>query len=354
MSTALSAFNATDTSWDFRPAPRVTKTGPLFLSALFHWGLFGVLCTQFLIYISAFPRDPRRNRLFVYAVFTLEIIQTIILTKSYFDTFASGFGDPEAYDRTGAIWFSVPFMSGIVAFLAEIFYAMRLYLLSESYRVPIVVCVLAVIQAGGAISCAVVVKEARLFSQIPQAAFSITSGIWTGGSALCDIVIAYYMTRYLWKRRNVGTETTQLVVKRIIRMVLETGTVTAVVAVVLLVLTMLPNHVSYYQVPAAILALLYSNSMLALLNSRINLNACRDFDREPPPHTECQLAALRFCKSPRESGITGIHSMDPSMRGAGVVKHLSFATQDSQRISGPPKSYDGHMHNIEERSIGSK
>jgi hypothetical protein len=129
-----------------------------------------------VIYISAFPQDPRRNKLFVYAVFTLEIIQTIILTKSYFEIFASGFGDPEAYDRTGAIWFSVPFMSGIglypsfetlsdsgslpisgvksescvltipcipsiVAFLAEIFYALRLYLLSESYRVPIVVSV---------------------------------------------------------------------------------------------------------------------------------------------------------------------------------------------------------------------
>lgn len=36
---------------------------------------------------------------------------------------------------------------------------------------------LAVIQAGGAISCAVVVKEAHLFSQIPHAAFSITSGV---------------------------------------------------------------------------------------------------------------------------------------------------------------------------------
>lgn len=66
-----------------------------------------------MIYVSAFSHEPRRNRLFVYAVFTLEIVQTIILTKSYFEIFASGFGDSEAYDRTGAIWFSVPFMSGI-------------------------------------------------------------------------------------------------------------------------------------------------------------------------------------------------------------------------------------------------
>ena len=155
-----------------------------------------------------------------------------------------------------------------------------------------------------------------------------------------------------------GTQTTQLLVQRIIRMVLETGTVTgtfipatrlfscsslcihcrpAFFAVVLLVLTMLPDHISYYQVPAAMLALLYSNSMLALLNSRINLNACKEFGKEPPPQTECQLAALRFCKSPRESGITGINSIDPSMRTIGVTRHLSFLTEDSRRISGPAK-----------------
>ena len=46
-------------------------------------------------------------------VFTLEVVQTIILTKSFFDVFGYGFGEPESYDRVGAIWFSVSFLSGI-------------------------------------------------------------------------------------------------------------------------------------------------------------------------------------------------------------------------------------------------
>lgn len=62
-------------------------------------------------YITAFPQDIRRNRLFVYAIFALEIIQVVILTKSYFAIFASNFGDPQAYDRTGGLWFGAPFMS---------------------------------------------------------------------------------------------------------------------------------------------------------------------------------------------------------------------------------------------------
>lgn len=113
-----------------------------------------------VIYIGGFPLDPIRNKLFVYTVFTLEVVQTIILTKSYFDVFGYGFGQPAAYDHIGDIWFSVPFLSGVgrchlrycsifiiliisiflVAFLAEIFYAMRLHRLSQSMVVPIVVC----------------------------------------------------------------------------------------------------------------------------------------------------------------------------------------------------------------------
>lgn len=66
--------------------------------------------------MGGFARDPLRNKLFVYVVFTLEVVQTIILTKSFFDVFGYGFGDPGAYDRVGAIWFSVSFLSGIGLF----------------------------------------------------------------------------------------------------------------------------------------------------------------------------------------------------------------------------------------------
>lgn len=65
-----------------------------------------------VIYISGFPRDAMRNKIFVYIVMSLEITQTVILTKSYFDVFGYGFGDLEAYDHVGAIWFSISFLSG--------------------------------------------------------------------------------------------------------------------------------------------------------------------------------------------------------------------------------------------------
>jgi len=57
----------------------------------------------------------------------------------------------------------------------------------------------------------------------------------------------------------------------------------AMIAVLNLALTLLPGHPTYYQVPSALLAKTYSNSMMVLLNSRIKLGVMEtlqsdDFD----------------------------------------------------------------------------
>lgn len=47
--------------------------------------------------------------------------------------------------------------------------------------------------------------------------------------------------------------------------------ITAAVAIINLILSILPSKPSYYQVPSVILAKVYSNSMMAVLNSRMKL-----------------------------------------------------------------------------------
>lgn len=98
----------------------------------------------------------------------------------------------------------------------------------------------------------------------------------------------------------------------------------AVVAVIFLVLAALPNHHLYYQVPASVLALLYSNSMFALLNSRMHHNANTDSDTEPQPQCERQITALQFHKSTRESGVSDMTSMTDSNQRVEIGRHFSL------------------------------
>ncbi|KAF8956172.1 hypothetical protein BDZ97DRAFT_1764014 [Flammula alnicola] len=178
------------------PDDVVSKTGPRILGYLFHWGLFGVLSMQVYMYYLAFPRDPTRNKVFVYMVYALEVLQTVIITQSAFHVFGAGYGRFSDYDHVELAWFSVPVISGLVAFIAEIFYAYRISILSESYRVAGLIVTLATVQLIGAIATAVVLKDAVLFSRLLGPHFFITAAIWNGGSAVCDVIIAVCMTYY--------------------------------------------------------------------------------------------------------------------------------------------------------------
>jgi hypothetical protein len=65
------------------------------------------------MYYLAFPTDPKRNKFFVYSVFTLEVMQTIIITRSAFQIFAEGYGNLVIFDGIELGWFSVPIITGI-------------------------------------------------------------------------------------------------------------------------------------------------------------------------------------------------------------------------------------------------
>ena len=102
------------------------------LGYLFHWGLFGVLCVQVCepvphckffmsfktwhyvdMYYLAFPTDPKRNKCFVYSVFILEVMQTIMFTHTAFRIFGEGYGNLEIFHSIDLAWFSVPILTGI-------------------------------------------------------------------------------------------------------------------------------------------------------------------------------------------------------------------------------------------------
>ena len=104
----------------------------------------------------------------------------------------------------------------------------------------------------------------------------------------------------LSRRNATGVRSTQVLLRRIIRLVIGTGTVTgtyayppfditnekfiafaAAVAIINLVVTVLPSQPSYYTTTSEILAKVYSNSMMVVLNNRMRIGN----DVFPESHT---------------------------------------------------------------------
>lgn len=65
------------------------------------------------MYYLSFPNDPVRNKVLVYTIFALEVLQTIIVTISAYHVFASGYGNFTVYNAVELAWLDVPVISGI-------------------------------------------------------------------------------------------------------------------------------------------------------------------------------------------------------------------------------------------------
>ncbi|KAK0446133.1 hypothetical protein EV421DRAFT_1932795 [Armillaria borealis] len=104
---------------------------------------------------------------------------------------------------------------------------------------------------------------------------SIAVGIWCGTSALCDILIAICMTYHLM-RNNTSLRRTRMLITKLIRLIIETGTVTAVVALLNLILFFVFPHQTFYTTPAPFMPKLYANTVYMVLNSRFRIISGRD------------------------------------------------------------------------------
>ncbi|PBK86522.1 hypothetical protein ARMGADRAFT_882414, partial [Armillaria gallica] len=245
------------------------------VASLLHWGLFGTLSVQLYLYYLAFPKDRKFTKYLVYGIYVVEFVQTILVSHDIFATFGYGFGNIEALTAVHFNWLIVPIMSAVAAFVGQGFYAYRIFILSRSRTIPAFVTCLSLTSSVGAIITGVYSFEANDIIKLNNRKTSIA--IWCGGSALCDVVIAICMTYYASSfSLSLIFRQTRILVTKLVRLTIETGSVTAVVALLSLILFFVFPGQTFYSTPVFIMPKLYANTVYMLLNSRMRLMGGRD------------------------------------------------------------------------------
>ncbi|KAK0241046.1 hypothetical protein EDD85DRAFT_948138 [Armillaria nabsnona] len=254
-------------------------SGPLIIAFLLHWGLFGTLSVQLYLYYLAFPKDRKITKCLVYGVYIVEFVQTMLFTHDAFAMFGYGFGDIEALIRMNFNWLTIPIMSAAVAFVGQVFYAYRIFKLSKSRVVPIfVICVSLTSSVAGIITGAYCF-QADDVTELNSLKMYIATGIWNGASALCDIIIAICMTYYL-QRSTTCFRRTQMLVTKLIRLIVETGSVTGMYSAPSIVVARItpPTFGRCRSAQLYPFLCLYANTVLVVLNLRIRIVGGRDID----------------------------------------------------------------------------
>ncbi|KAK0483076.1 hypothetical protein EDD18DRAFT_1084315 [Armillaria luteobubalina] len=245
------------------------------LACLLNWGLFGTLSVQLYLYYLAFPKDKKFVKCLVYGIYIVELVQTILVAHSAFAIFGYGFGDMEVLIKMHFDWLVIPIMTAIVTLVGQCFYAYRIFILSRSRIIPAFVICVALTSFVAAVIAGVCVFQAENLAKIKDLRVSISMGISCGSYVLCDVVIAICMTYYLMQSKT-RFRRTQILVTKLIRLIIETGSLTAAVALVISILFFAFPHEAFYVTPALTISKLYSNAIYVILNSRIRIMGGRE------------------------------------------------------------------------------
>jgi len=251
----------------------VNVAGPLLIGYLLSWGLYGTLSVQVYIYYLAFPNDRLACKILVYGVHLIETLQAILVCHDAFASFVRGFDNFEVLTDMHFVWLTMPVLSGIVAFFVQLFYAFRVMTLSKSKVLSSFIALLAVTQVTGALVSGIEgIREGNLLRLTSRLEY-VSHGVFDITSGVCDIVIAISMAFYLSRMDSGSVKSTHAIVSKIIRLVVGTGALTAAVAItdISLYYSGTGKPTAWFLPPVILLGRLYSNSMMVIFNSRVEI-----------------------------------------------------------------------------------
>ncbi|KAH9048681.1 hypothetical protein EDB83DRAFT_1433123 [Lactarius deliciosus] len=251
---------------------RVKVAAPLLFGHLFNWALYGVLCVQIYVYSYNFPNDRRSVKFLAYFVFVLETVQTALTGADIYYWFVDGFGDVERLAHSHFSSIDSPVMRAVISLIVQGYFCYRIWVLNKrSSWICWLIAVSAVTQAVAGTWLGIESHMVGGYAVSKTAVY-----LWSIPSALADILIAVAMTLLL---RSASSKFSSFVLIRVVRLTIETNTLTAGLAITTLVLYAAFPDKLYYMYITKVIGKVYSNTLLVSLNNRIYFR-----EHKPPGH----------------------------------------------------------------------
>lgn len=240
---------------------------------LFNWALLGILAIQVYIYSLSFREDKLAIKALVALLFFLDLLQTAFATHYAWYVLAGGWGDLYVLNYTPWTLTTISPLSGSIALLVQGFFSWRIWVLAQGNKVFLPILALIGITSFGACVAAwyagIASSSMRNVAKASLLDPEVTG--WLAGNVAADSMITITLVWQLSRRRNKGFSKVNHVVHRAIRMSIETGALTTVATAIELALFLNSSVESWYFLPGMSIAKLYSNSLLATLNSRSHI-----------------------------------------------------------------------------------
>ncbi|KAF9269287.1 hypothetical protein L218DRAFT_994237 [Marasmius fiardii PR-910] len=307
------------------PSDVQNLSGPFILSSMLSSILYGVLVLQVYTYYLAFPKDRKLVKGLVYTLFLLDTAQTTLFFYDTYAIFGLGFGDMSAVSTMHLDGLATPIITGLTSAIVQSFYSYQIKVISRSWVLSVIILLIATTQSLAAIIEGINTFRIDNWKLLPKLTLTPCT-IWLVGSALCDTIIAVAMTFHLLRAGSGIGGSLKPIVTPLVRLVIETGSLTASVAIIDAVLFIAIRKYPYHMIPAGSLAKLYSNALMAILNSRVRIKGCRGEAKWPVMVTS-RWSSIQFAQNPTVTTWEG--SGEISSRPKSSVSQLESGPQIS-------------------------
>ncbi|KAF7349018.1 hypothetical protein MVEN_01423000 [Mycena venus] len=265
-----------------------TSIGAMEIGVLVSYVLLGVTITQVYIYYTRFPDDSRTLKSLVAFVGLCEIAHAVCIGLALYEYTVSAYGDPEDLGLALAKSFDTAvFFSGVIYASVQSFFSYRIYMLSKKIFIACVIWICIFLRfVGTAVSYGAGVRMAS--DPLPQYEADwgwLFYSIWSLSAAI-DVAITITLVFLLWRQRTGVHQRTVAVVDKLIKWLIETGMLTSATAIATLACFVVMTTNFIWLAFLVVESRLYSNSLLASLNSRVTLRAMNDVELHTSPTTK--------------------------------------------------------------------
>ncbi|KAF9451122.1 hypothetical protein P691DRAFT_773402 [Macrolepiota fuliginosa MF-IS2] len=237
---------------------------PVLIGTLFNVLLFGIVIAQTYLYFTTYKRDRTWMKLLVLSILVIDTFNTIFNVIYVYECVITHYGELEALAKATWSLNADPLLTGVIELIVQLFFAWRVHVLTRNWF--LVAAVLGCCLAGGVGAFvttykALVIPEFARFQEFKNVVI-----VWLVCSSAADVLIAAILVWYL-RGHKTGFRGSDMIVDRIIRVTMQTGLLTSMVAIADLI-SYLVDPTGTHLIFNLTLCKLYSNSLLSSLNSR--------------------------------------------------------------------------------------
>lgn len=259
-------------------SPPMTATtddtfGALFVGNEISLAAFGFLLLQYWNFCHNWKEESLAVRFIVSFSLILGILLIVLTSHTNYHYLISSMGNHKAL--TDIVWSlkAEPWISEAVVTLTHTFYAGKIYYMQRSYALSGLLLFLTLTHTGLVLGMGGIALSAKEFGTVKT--HSTTVGLTSASLSiglLLDIIIAFAMFHFFHNNRS-EIKSTQSLLNKLTLYTFASGLLTVVSNAVILATYLSKPNAQIYTGASFVLPHLYSNCLLAMLNSRANLRA---------------------------------------------------------------------------------